>query len=375
MTQVRPLLVIAGGGTGGHLYPGLAVAEALQALRPEFEVVVYGTTRPIDKKLTDHRNIPLVAQTVQPIPRKIGQVWPFFRGWFKSVKQAKVNFKQRPPAVVLGLGGYAAGPPLTAALKLKIPTAIFNPDAVPGVANRRYAPKVDRVFVQWRSTLDAFNRAPHVICTGCPVRHDFFAATREQGIKALKLDPKKKTLLITGASQGAWSINAAAVEMADLWRELPEWQIVHLTGSADLTMCREKYKEAKINAVTLAFTEHMPVCMAAADLILSRAGASTLAEITAVGKPSVLMPYPHDKKKHQLANARVLAEELAAIIVDDQNNPAANAKLLRRELGDLMKSEHRRRTMSQIAESMGRQDASVRIAQLLLEVAGMDQPT
>ncbi|MBK8270897.1 MAG: glycosyltransferase [Planctomycetes bacterium] len=93
---------------------------------------------------------------------------------------AKQNFKQRPPAIVLGLGGYAAGPPLNAALKLKIPTALFNPDAVPGVANRRYAPKVDRVFVQWRDTLDAFGRASHVSCTGCPVRPEFAKVTREQ---------------------------------------------------------------------------------------------------------------------------------------------------------------------------------------------------
>lgn len=374
MNDERPLLVIAGGGTGGHLYPGLAVAEAMRAIRPEFDFIVYGTTRPIDKKLTEHRNIPLIEQSVQAIPRKIGQTWPFFRGWFKSVKVAKQNFKQRPPAIVLGLGGYAAGPPLNAALKLKIPTALFNPDAVPGVANRRYAPKVDRVFVQWRDTLDAFGRASHVSCTGCPVRPEFAKVTREQGIKSLKLDPAKKTLLITGASQGAWSINASVVEMADVWRENTDWQIVHLTGTADLTMCREKYKEANLTVVTLAFTEHMHLCMAAADLILSRAGASTLAEITALGKPSVLMPYPFDKKKHQLANAKVLESNLAAVIVDDANNPAANAKKLRKELGDLLKSDHRRQRMSEIAAAMGRHDAATRIAQALLEVAGLEHP-
>ncbi len=374
MTDDRPLLVIAGGGTGGHLYPGLAVTEAVRELRPEFDFVVYGTTRPIDKKLTDHRQIPLVEQSVQAIPRKIGQVWPFFKGWFASVKAAKQNFQHRPPAVVLGLGGYAAGPPLTAALKLKIPTAIFNPDAIPGVANRRFAGRVDRVFIQWRDTFDRFGRASHVFCTGCPVRPEFLKASREQGIRALKLDPEKKTLLVTGASQGAWSINAAVVELIDFWRELPDWQIVHLTGSADLTMCREKYKEAGLNVVTLAFTEHMPLCMAAADLVLSRAGASTLAEITATGKPSVLMPYPFDRKQHQLANAKVLADAQAAIIVEDSNNPAANAKKLRKELGDLLKSEHRRVRMSEIAAAMGRHDAAQKIAESLLELAGFENP-
>ncbi|MBX3396287.1 MAG: UDP-N-acetylglucosamine--N-acetylmuramyl-(pentapeptide) pyrophosphoryl-undecaprenol N-acetylglucosamine transferase [Phycisphaerae bacterium] len=374
MGDNRPLMVLAGGGTGGHLYPGLAVIEAMRQLRPDFDFVVYGTTRPIDRKLTEHRKIPLIEQSVQGIPKRIGQVWPFIKGWFTSVKIAKRNFRERPPAVVLGLGGYAAGPPLTAAISLKIPTAIFNPDAVPGVANRRYAPKVSRVFVQWRETIDSLGRMSHVYCTGCPVRPEFASVTRDNGIKALKLDPAKKTLLITGASQGAWSINASVVELIDLWRDHPDWQIVHLTGTADLTMCREKYAAAKYPAVTLAFTEHMHLCMAASDLILSRAGASTLAEITALGKPSVLMPYPFDKKKHQLANARVLASASGAVIVDDSNNPAANAKLLRRELGDLMKSEHRRARMGEIAAAMGRHDAAARIAQGLLEIAGMEVP-
>lgn len=374
MADDRPLLVIAGGGTGGHLYPGLAVVEAMRTLRPDFDYVVYGTTRPIDKKLTGHRRIPLIEQSVLPIPRKIGQVWPFFRGWLRSTAAAKKNFRQRPPAIVLGLGGYAAGPPLSAALKLKIPTALFNPDAVPGVANRRYAPRVDRVFVQWRETIDALGRMPHVFCTGCPVRPEFSTVTREQGLQSLKLDPAKKTLLITGASQGAWSINASVVELIDLWRELADWQIVHLTGTADLTMCREKYREANLPVTTLAFTEHMHLCMAAADLVLSRAGASTLAEITALGKPSVLMPYPFDKKKHQLANATVLSSALAAVVVEDANNPAANAKKLRKELGDLLRSEHRRERMGEIALAMGRHDAATRIAQGLLETAGLEQP-
>ncbi|MBK8270898.1 MAG: UDP-N-acetylglucosamine--N-acetylmuramyl-(pentapeptide) pyrophosphoryl-undecaprenol N-acetylglucosamine transferase [Planctomycetes bacterium] len=192
------------------------------------------------------------------------------------------------------------------------------------------------------------------------------------GIKSLKLDPAKKTLLITGALTRAWSINASVVEMADVWRENTDWQIVHPTGTADLTMCREKNKEANPTVVTLAFTEHASV-HAAADLILACRRAST-ANQTALGKPSVLMPYPFDKKKHQLANAKVLESNLAAVIVDDANNPAANAKKLRKELGDLLKSDHRRQRMSEIAAAMGRHDAATRIAQALLEVAGLEHP-
>jgi UDP-N-acetylglucosamine--N-acetylmuramyl-(pentapeptide) pyrophosphoryl-undecaprenol N-acetylglucosamine transferase len=369
MASHKPWFVIAGGGTGGHLYPGLAVAGSIQSLQPDFEVSVFGTSRPIDRKLTEPRGYELVSQDVQAFPSRPWQ-WPgFLAAWFRSVKRARERFIKRPPAMVLGLGGYAAGPPVVAAAKLGIPTAIFNPDAVPGRANRRLGSRVDRIFVQWDKTADYFPKAHTVVCTGCPVRPVFATATREQGCRAIKLDPDRNTLLVTGASQGAHSINATIMELFDLWRVAEGWQIIHLTGPSDLEMCREKYKENGIDARVFAYTEHMAYCMAAADLVISRAGASTLAEITAMSLPSILMPYPFDRKRHQNANAKILVDEGAAILVEDANDPKVNASRLRDELRDLMRSDESRRRMARSAGALGRIDAAETIASQLFEMA------
>jgi len=369
MDDDRPWFVIAGGGTGGHLYPGLAVAEALRAERPGFDVTVFGTIRPIDERLVTPRGFELVKQPVRAFPSKPWQ-WPgFLMAWRNSTSLVKKRFTERRPAMVLGLGGYAAGPAITVACKLGIPTAIFNPDAVPGRANKLLGPRVDRVFVQWEETAEHFHRAKDVHCTGCPIRPGFTQAKRDVAIEKLRLDPAKKTLLITGASQGARSINLALVELAGDFKGLPDWQIIHLTGEADLAACRDGYKRAGVEAKTIDFTENMPGCMAAADLIVSRAGASTLAEITVMRLASILMPYPYDRKKHQLANARVLVKANAAELVEDTGDPKANARLLRPVLRQLMHSDEHRRRLSRAVTALGKTNAAEIIAAELIDMA------
>jgi len=367
----RPWLVIAGGGTGGHLYPGLAVAEALRAERPEWQVSVFGTTRPIDERLVTPRGFELVKQVVRAFPSRPWQ-WPgFLLSWQRAVKEVRARFTEERPAVVLGLGGYAAGPAVHVAIKMGIPTAIFNPDAVPGRANRALGPKVNRVFVQWEDTALHFEKAKEVRCTGCPIRPGFIGAKRDEAIAKLKLDPARKNLLITGASQGARSINLAILQLLDDFKKLPDWHVIHLTGEADLQTCREAYRQAGLKAHTIDYTENMPGCMAAADLVVSRAGASTLAEITAMRLPAVLMPYPYDRKKHQLANAQVLVKANAAELVEDSGDPAENAKRLRPILRQLMHSDEARRRLARTAGSLSRNNAAETIAQELLDLAGV----
>ena len=354
------------------MFPGLAVATALRSMYPTFEVCVFGTPREIDKKLVKPHRFELIQQEVRPLPGRFWQYPGFLRAWRHSVKYATARFEERRPDAVLGLGGYAAGPAITAAAKLRIPTALLNPDAVPGVANRRLARKVDRIFVQWPDTADYFNCSPKVRWTGCPIRPEFANADRDNAIRALQLDPSKKTLLITGASQGAWSINAAVMELLDLWQMAMDWQIIHLTGPRDVKMCRQKFRDAGITSLTAAFTEHMHYCMAAADLVISRAGASTLAEIMAVGVTSILMPYPFDRRQHQRQNAKMLVDGRAAVVVNDANDAATNAKALRKVVGELMHSDARRERMAESAGAMGRSDAAVAIAGIVMEMANLE---
>lgn len=381
MRSDKPWFVICGGGTGGHLFPGLAVIDAIRTWKSDAGFSVFGTNRPIDEKLVGPRGLELIKQAVLPFTTAPWR-WPQFMGaWRRSVKAARDRFTDRAPSVVLGLGGYAAGPAVVAAAKLRIPTAIFNPDAVPGRANRWLSSRVDRVFVQWELTGDLFPRAKDVRCTGCPIRPGFAQVSEEKARKsreALKLKRGKKTLLITGASQGARSINLAMLKVFESWlgggknrQLLDDWQIVHLTGQADLATCREKYQALGIDARALAFTEQMATCMAAADLVISRAGASTIAEIAAMGLPALLMPYPYDRKKHQLANAKVLVNDNAAELVEDNGNPDANAAKLREVLPQLMRSDQHRQRLGRSAAAWSRVDAADVMAQNLLEMAGL----
>ncbi len=368
MADDRPWMIMAGGGTGGHLYPGLAVAESIHGIRPDIEITFFGTPRPIDAKLVAPRGYELVEQVVRPIPGRVHQTFAFLWYWYRAMTDAMQRFRRRPPAVVLGLGGYAAGPAVVAASKLRLPTAILNPDAEPGRANQRLAPRADRIFTQWHETAPYFDNEAKVHCTGCPVRSEFVRMDKAEAGRKLKLDEAKKTLLITGASQGAWTINAAVVEMMDFWKAADDWQIIHLTGSRDRDMCRRKYEAAGVDAVVLAFTEQIHLCMAAADLVISRAGASTLAEITRMGLPSVLMPYPYDRKQHQMANARMLADHNAAAIVVDTKDPETNAADLRHVLEDVMIADRRCVQMAEVAAAMGRHDAADTVAESLLKL-------
>ena len=380
MPSDKPWFVIAGGGTGGHLFPGLAVIDAIRSWKADARFTVFGTTRPIDEKLVVPRGLELIKQAVLPFTSAPWR-WPQFIGsWRRSVGAARTLFKDHAPAAVLGLGGYAAGPAIVAGAKLRIPTAIFNPDARPGRANHWLSPRVDRVFVQWDLTSDYFPRAKDVRCTGCPIRSGFSGvkpSKAKRAREALKLKANKKTLLITGASQGARSINLAMLKVFEGWLDgknrqlLEDWQIVHLTGQADLGTCREKYVALGIDALVFAFTEQMATCMAAADLVISRAGASTIAEIAAMGLPALLMPYPFDRKKHQLANARVLVEDNAAELVEDNGDPKANAVRLREILPSLMRSDQHRQRLGRSAAAWSRVDAADVMAQNLLEMAGL----
>lgn len=374
MSPDRLWFVIAGGGTGGHLYPGLAVAEAVRRRTPDCDVTVFGTERPIDRQLVEPRGYDLVPQPVKPFTTKPWR-WPaFLSAWRRSVSAAQARFNARRPAAVLGLGGYAAGPPITAALKLGIPTAIFNPDAEPGRANRHLGAKVACVFVQWEETASRFPGARRVVCAGCPVRPEFATVDRSRARAELGIDPAKHVLLVTGASQGARSINQAVLELADLWRASPDWQLVHLTGRVDYDHCRQAYHDLGLNVVVRDYTEKMAAHMAAADLVISRAGASTLAEITALGLPSILLPYPYDRKQHQTANARVLSDRGAAALVPDAADTATNAARLRPILRDLIGSNAKRAAMATAARSLGRLNAADRLAEQCLTLSEASVP-
>lgn len=364
------VLWLAGGGTGGHLYPGLAVAKAVQALRPEMRCVFFGTTRPVDGLVVPGAGHRLIRQVVQPWPGFSPLRWPgFVRGYVAARRAATAELAAQRPLAVLGLGGYAAAPAIAAARSHGVPVAIHNPDALPGRANRRLARGADVVFCQWPVDARRFFGGVRVEVTGCPVRAGFFERTRDEGIAHFGLDPSRRTLLVTGASQGAKNLNDAAGPMAEQLGELlAGWQIVVLAGPGKAAALEQELagKGGPVSWRVLEFTDDMDLLMAAADLVISRAGASTCAELAAAGRASVLVPYPYDAAVHQRYNAEQMVAAGAAVLVDDRREAAGNARALAGALEPLLRDPARLAGMSAAARSAGRPDAAGVMARWLL---------
>lgn len=363
---VGPLIAFAGGGTGGHLYPAIAIADAIRRLAPDARFVFFGTQRPVDDRILRLVDCDVVRQTL-PALSSMPWRWPsIYLGLRRSADLCRSHFETDPPAVVIGTGGMASVPAVREAHRLGIPTAILNPDALPGRANRHLAAVADVVFAQWEDTISHYPRGTNVRIAGCPIRPGFLREPSGVGIERFGLRPDRKTLLVTGASQGARSINEAVIANLDLVGSLPEWQILHLTGEKDHVDTAAAYRTRPIAAVVLPYTDHMADALNTADLVISRAGASTLAEITAVGKPSILMPYPYHRDQHQFANANCLARVSAARIVRDAIDPAINGPALRSVLEELLTDHVARNAMATAARSIGRNNAAAEIAEQLL---------
>jgi UDP-N-acetylglucosamine--N-acetylmuramyl-(pentapeptide) pyrophosphoryl-undecaprenol N-acetylglucosamine transferase len=368
-----PLFAFAGGGTGGHLYPAIAVAEAIRQRQPDARIVFFGTRRRIDRQILDRVECEFVPQELPPLSWVPWRVVNAFLGFRKACQACRERFIVDRPVVVIGTGGMASVPPVREAARAGIPTALFNPDALPGRANRHLARVSGCVFAQFEETIAHFPRGVQVVVSGCPVRPEFQTATRGGGVERLGLDPNRKTLLITGASQGARTVNQAVVATADYLAAQRDWQVLHLTGVADFELVSAGYRGRGVPVKIVAYTEQMAEAMAAADLIVSRAGASTLAEIIAVGRASILIPYPFHRDQHQLVNARCLARVGGARIVNDAIDPVANAPALRAALDELMRADDVREKMGRAARSVGGQGGGTAevIADRLLEMSGL----
>lgn len=395
-----PHYVFAGGGTGGHLFPGLAVANAVLKNAPRARITFLTTTRDLDRQLLEKAPFTQVAQPVRPFSSRPWH-WPgFWLAWRASVRRAGEFIRSQNVRAVLGLGGYAAGPAVVAAHKLGVRTAILNPDAIPGRANQHLAKYADLVVLQWDVSRRFFPSNTNCQTLGCPIRADFQtilefgiwnlevepAATHPQSKtqnpkskiasaarEQFGLAPDRPTLLVTGASQGARTINQALWRVWPLFAAAhPEWQLLHLTGPADEETTRAAYAAAfsqntGLQAAThvLAFTHAMAAALCAADVVISRAGASTLAELTALGQPSILLPYPYHKDRHQHANAQVLVDAGAAILLEDRLQPDLNRGPLLTALETLADAAARR-DMAQAAQTLGRPDAAERVAGWLI---------
>ncbi|MCD4699580.1 MAG: UDP-N-acetylglucosamine--N-acetylmuramyl-(pentapeptide) pyrophosphoryl-undecaprenol N-acetylglucosamine transferase [Phycisphaerae bacterium] len=362
----NPIYIFAGGGTGGHLFPALAVADELTRLMPDCRIVFACSDRDIDRRVLSATPYAFVVQPIHSMPRGL-RGWRDFTFAFHAGRRLADNLlKDLRPAAVFGLGAFAAVPVTQAAANAGVRTALMSIDATPGFANRRLARKVDVIFTQFEQTSDAFGRfASKVEPVGCPVRTGLIAGDIEQARKVFGLRRDRKTLLIMAGSLGAESINQAVAEIgADLDGLADVWQILHVSGPGKFEQVARADNEA-IHRSVMEFCERMDLAYSVADLVLCRAGAATVGELAAVAAPAVLMPYPYHRDRQQARNAAGMVSSGAAVLVDDAADPPANADALRASLLEIMRRQERLDAMRESAKGLSRPGAAEQIARWL----------
>jgi UDP-N-acetylglucosamine--N-acetylmuramyl-(pentapeptide) pyrophosphoryl-undecaprenol N-acetylglucosamine transferase len=371
-TSSAPNFYFAGGGTGGHIYPALAVAEQIRILRPKANINFLCSNRPIDAHILEQTPFSYVALPASGFSLKPIGLSKFISNYSKSLKQAHLLFGINPgKSVLVSVGGFVSAPAVSAARKLKIPIAMINVDFVPGKANkflRRYAKEI---FVQFPETAGYFGRArKKVTVSGCPLRKSFDEADGQRAIEELGLNKQKKILLIVGGSSGAQSLNnAITLLLPGLTRFASSWQIVHVTGRSNYQQVESAYATASIDFKLVDYYHNMADLYAAADLLIGRAGAVAIAEYILAGVPAICLPYPYHEDKHQYLNAKPMVDAGAAIIVDDiPTDSLQTTKKLTEHLLPLMKDEKKRNEMAAAARDLATPDAAKNIAEKLIEM-------
>jgi UDP-N-acetylglucosamine--N-acetylmuramyl-(pentapeptide) pyrophosphoryl-undecaprenol N-acetylglucosamine transferase len=351
-------MIVAGGGTGGHLFPGLAVAESLDTNGRD-DVLFIGSAFGIEARVIPRTRFPFHALDVRGV-RGRGLRGPLQLAWRipRATWRAWRLIGEFGGQLVLGVGGYASFPVVVAAWLRRVPSVLLEQNARPGLANRvlaRLARRVCTTFAEARQHLPA----DKVVLTGNPVR-PFAVAPRVAG--------DGFTVLIFGGSQGARRLNEAAADAAaTLVREVPGLRIIHQTGQSDHERLAARYAALGAQAEARVFIDDMGAAYAQADLVVCRAGATTVAEITALGKAAVLVPYPFAADDHQRANAEVLVAAGAALMVLDHELDASRLAAIVRELAD---DRPRLRAMGAAAQRLGRPDAAAQVVAVCRAVVG-----
>jgi UDP-N-acetylglucosamine--N-acetylmuramyl-(pentapeptide) pyrophosphoryl-undecaprenol N-acetylglucosamine transferase len=343
-------VILAGGGTGGHLFPGLAVAREFQIRDPMTEILFIGTSQGIEARVLPQQGFPLELLSVRGLKgRGLHGALQALYGIPASLMRSLSIIGRFRPQVIIGLGGYSSGPFLLAGKLKGIRCAIMEQNLQPGFTNKILARLVDRVFTSYPESAKFFPNA-HVVEAGNPVRWRRLPEVEKN---------QKLTLLIFGGSLGAHRINIAVLDaLAKLGDMKAQLRIIHQTGQADLSMVKSAYEALPFEAEITPFIEKMEQAYAAADLVLCRAGATTVAELTAFGKAAILVPFPYAIYDHQRANAQALAQRGAAEMILDQD---LTGDALAARIRNLAANPARRESMAAAARLLGRPDAAARI--------------
>ena len=365
-------LLIAAGGTGGHVYPGIAIAEEWMRLHHDSTVTFVGTSRGVEAKAVPAAGFEFRAIDVRGFPRRpgIGMVTSLF-AFVRSFFQVAGIIKEVKPHVVIATGGYVSGPVGLWARLLAIPLVLQEQNSVPGATNRWLSLLASQVHISFIESRSYFRKRNNLKVSGNPIRSSLLRQDRQSAYESLGLDPSRRTLLVFGGSRGAASINRAVAGALPLLARVANLQVLWQTGADEADSMRDLAARMSYTVRVHAYLDQMDKAYAIADLAVCRAGAMTIAELTACGVPAILIPYPHAARDHQTQNARGLVDRGAAEMILDHELEAAD---LAAHVQALFRDEARLRRMARNARAFSRTNAAERIVHAIEALAAPPAP-
>jgi len=356
-------LVFAGGGTGGHLFPAIALAEEFRRISPEVQITFVGSRGGLEEKVVPKYGWPLKLFDVEGVKRKKGlaAARALAKAASSTVKAVSLLRSIRPDGVI-GSGSYSSAPVVAAARLLGIKTAVLEQNALPGLTNRALGKFVDRVYISFEESRKFFPGG-RTILSGNPVRRDIISTLKDRGGRM-----ERFSILVFGGSQGATAINAAFLDAAEFLTDIwPGLKVVHQTGREGFETVVAAYRRKDLKVEAYRFIDEMGEAYNAADLVVCRAGATSLAEITAAGLPSILIPYPFASDDHQTVNARSLEAAGAAVMIKQEGLTGA---MLAGEIRRLYNDPQAMKSMKERSKALGRPRAAQEIAENFSRIIG-----
>jgi UDP-N-acetylglucosamine--N-acetylmuramyl-(pentapeptide) pyrophosphoryl-undecaprenol N-acetylglucosamine transferase len=358
-------VILTGGGTGGHIYPAVAIGQAIKKQWPKTELLYVGTAHGLESRIIPTTGFSFITIDVEGLQRKISfqavkAVWKALAGLFKADKIIR-DFQ---PDLVIGTGGYVCLPVVWSAARQKIPALLHEQNALPGLTNRFLSSRVNGIMLTFQEAQNHLSPKAQkkARLTGLPIRQEIMRVNRAEGLAYFGFSPDKPTLLAVGGSRGARSINNAMLRVCRDFAD--KIQIIHITGAGGYDSFLKQLKFSGIdvgncgNIIIRPYLHQMECALACADLCVARAGAAFLAEMTAKGIPGILIPYPYAAENHQEHNARSLVQKKAAVMILDSQ---LNGEVLGKEIQKILSDEKERILMSENSKNAGNPDAIEKI--------------
>lgn len=356
-------VILSGGGTGGHIYPAIAIGQKIREENPDSEIIYVGIKGGPEEKIAQKNGYEFRSIDAMGLPRKINK--RLFKAIFKNLKgfkEAKEIIKDFKPDLVIGTGGYVCAPILYQASKAKIPAIVHESNSYPGMASKFLSKKVDRVLISYKEAAKHFKNQANIVVTGNPVRNNFSLSYTDEDLKNLGIDKNIPVVFSFGGSNGSFALNKAVIEMS---KEMDgEFYLLHQTGNRFYDDFLEKCEKSKYIKV-FKYIDNIDLFYAVSDLVIASSGAMSLAEISSVGRPSILIPKAYTTENHQEYNARTYVDHGASLMILEKD---LTGSYLKNQIMSIIKDEQKIKQMGEKARDLADEEALDKIYQQIKEL-------